>query len=134
MVQRAPTADQFDAAIDSQIAGGEEVKMNMVRTVPRGALHIDRFSAGLDDLTRKEQGDQIIVLRRLSTMKRFSEFEASDNPSIARTMTNLFKEKLVESTGGSYPWTEFKLTDAGKAALAAAAFADTKAPCEVPNK
>ncbi len=95
------------------------MKINMVRTVPRGALHIDRFSAGLDDLKRAEQKDLVTVLRKLSTMKRFSSFEASDNPAIAKTMTTICQEKYIETTGGEYPWTEFKLTAKGQAAIVA---------------
>lgn len=96
-------------------------------------FHIDRLSAGLDDLTRKQQADHVAVLRVLQKTGRFSEFEASDNPSIARTMTRLMHKgcttvnadgskkaygRLLKSTGGNYPWTTCELTDAGRDCLA----------------
>ena len=37
------------------------------------------FSSGLDDLTRKQQGDVATVLRVLKSAGRFSAFEASAN-------------------------------------------------------
>jgi len=95
-------------------------------------IHIDRFSAGIDDLTRKQQGDHIAVLRVLQRTGRFSNFEATDNAVIARTMTRLFNKGLVlkdadgrktiigvlvKRTGGDFPWTTCELTDAGKQLL-----------------
>lgn len=83
------------------------------------AMYIDCFSAGLDDMKRKEQGDPRAVLQKLSTMKRFSVFEACDNDTIAHTMTLLFKQGYVRDTKkGSYPWTYFEITEAGKAFIA----------------
>jgi hypothetical protein len=97
-------------------------------------IHIDRFSAGLDDLTRKQQADHIEVLRVLSRTGRFSCFEASENDTIARTMTRLIHKGyttvdfdgkktdhglLLKKTGGAYPWTTCELTDAGKRLLEA---------------
>ncbi len=72
-----------------------------------GPLHIDRFSAGLDELTRKESRDFETVLAVLRRTKLFSAFEASDNPTIARTMTTLIKSGriTVDNTVG-YPWTK----------------------------
>lgn len=92
------------------------------------------FSSGLDDLTRKQQADYIEVLRVLKREGRFSAFEASDNMTIARTITRLIHKGLTtvkdgvktehgllietdKSTG--YPWTGVKLTAAGEALLAA---------------
>jgi len=86
----------------------------------RGVVILDRFSAGLDDLSRKQQADPLAVLRKLSTMKRFSVFEATENDAIASTMTLLFKQGYLRDTKkGGYPWTYFELTDAGKAFLMA---------------
>lgn len=83
------------------------------------AMYLDSFSAGLDDMKRKEQGDPRAVLRKLSTMERFSVFEATDNDAIAHTMTLLFKQGYVRDTGkGGYPWTYFEITEAGKAFMA----------------
>ncbi|MFP3428779.1 hypothetical protein SB781_03415 [Paraburkholderia sp. SIMBA_061] len=83
------------------------------------AVYVDRFSAGLDDLTRKQQGDHIAVLRVLNKTGRFSCFEASENQTIARTMDFILHSDLVQTTDNGYPWTGVKLTDAGRAALEA---------------
>jgi hypothetical protein len=99
------------------------------------AVHIDRFSAGLDDLTRKQQADHIAVLRVLARTKRFSCFEASENQVIAKTMDRLLWKEcttvngvekikhgvLLKRTGGEYPWTTVELTDAGKRLISEAA-------------
>ncbi|MDQ0035468.1 hypothetical protein J2W30_003236 [Variovorax boronicumulans] len=92
------------------------------------------FSAGLDDLTRKQQADPIAVLRVLKAAGRFSSFEASANDVIARTITRMIHKglttikdgvrtnhgKLIEVDDAPYPWTNVKLTAAGEALLAAA--------------
>lgn len=78
---------------------------------------VDRFSAGLDDLSRKEQKDHIAVLRVMSKMTRYSVFEATENESIARTLDYIIKARLIKHTGGSYPWANFELTDAGRELL-----------------
>ena len=80
-------------------------------------MFIDRFSAGLDDLNRKQQADMQIVLRVMEKAKRFSSFEASDNDVIARTVTDIFRLGYVKDIGGGYPWTNVELTDAGRAFL-----------------
>lgn len=71
---------------------------------------IDRFSAGLDDLNRKQQGDHVAVLRVLHLTGRFSCFEASENQTIARTMDYILHDGLIETTDNGYPWTGVKLT------------------------
>ena len=82
-----------------------------------GRVHIDRFSAGLDDLSKKDQRDDAAVLRVLKRTGRFSAFEASDNEGIAATVTRLLRDKLIESIGGEYPWTKVLVTAAGEAVL-----------------
>lgn len=83
-------------------------------------VHVCQFSAGLDELTRREQRVPALVLRRLATMTRFSVFEASDNPVIARTMTLLCQEGFIRTDHSTpYPWVEFVLTDKGRELLAA---------------
>jgi len=92
-------------------------------------FHIDRFSAGLDDLTRKQQADHIAVLRVLARTGRFSCFEASENDTIARTMDRLIHKgcttvdadgkktahgALLKLLGGDYPWMTVEITEAGK--------------------
>jgi hypothetical protein len=88
-------------------------------------IYIDRFSAGLDDLTRKQQADPVAVLRVLKATGRFSVFEATDNDIIARTMTRLVHKgyqgygRLIEIDNScGYPWTKVKLTEAGERLLA----------------
>ena len=68
-------------------------------------IYIDRFSAGLDELTRKEQRNSEAVLAVLRQAKRFSAFEASDNAAIARTMTMLIETGRVTTDNScGYPW------------------------------
>ena len=92
------------------------------------AIHIDRFSAGLDDLTRRQQADHLEVLRVLDRTGRYSIFEATENEVIARTMDRLLWKScstvvdgaktehglLLTRTGGEYPWVEVASTEAGK--------------------
>jgi hypothetical protein len=92
------------------------------------AIHIDRFTSGLDELTRRQQADHIAVLHVLARTGRFSVFEASDNQVIARTMDRLIHKGfttvldgkktdhglLLKLLGGNYPWTACELTEAGK--------------------
>jgi len=95
-------------------------------------VRIDRFSAGLDELTRKQQADPKAVLRVLEITKRFSCFEASENDVIARTITRMIHKglilkksdgtkteygQLIKTTGGDYPWTTVEITEGGKRLL-----------------
>jgi len=78
-------------------------------------VHICRFTAGLDELTRKQQKDVATVLGVLKETKRFSVFEATANQVIAKTVTVLFERGLVENTKqGAFPWTYVALTAAGE--------------------
>ena len=82
-------------------------------------VHIDSFSVGIDELKKKDQANHLVVLKMITDAGRFSCFEASDNPTIARTMTRLCSGPLMETdiqTCG-YPWTLVKLTDEGRKAL-----------------
>lgn len=87
------------------------------------------FSSGLDDLTRREQGDVNKVLKVLKATGRYSVFEAMANETIARMMSRLHHKgyrgygKLIEKTGGEYPWTTVRLTEGGERLLADAAAA-----------
>lgn len=93
------------------------------------AIFICDFSAGLDGMKRKDQSDAAKVLQVLEKTGRFSVFEATANPTIARTMTRLCTKgavvirdghrteygKLIETDNTcGYPWTKVKLTDAGR--------------------
>jgi hypothetical protein len=84
-----------------------------------GGPIVDRFSAGLDDLSRKDQADSAAVLRVLKRTGKFSVFEASENQTIADTMTRIMRSGWVETLGGEYPWTAVRVTQAGDAFLAA---------------
>ena len=94
--------------------------------------HYDRFRAGLDDLTRAQQADDVKVLRVLQKTKRFSCFEASENATIGRTITRLIHKAytridadgtrheyglLLRTTGGAYPLTNVELTEGGQRLL-----------------
>jgi len=76
-------------------------------------VHVCRFSAGLDDLSRKEQADPATVLRTLKRLGRYSCFEASDNRVIAKTMDSLQERKLLVSSCGAYPWSTCTVTPLG---------------------
>jgi hypothetical protein len=80
-------------------------------------VRIDRFSAGLDELTRKQQRSFTEVLRVLDRTKRFSIFEATENQVIARTMDGLTEQGLINVTPQGYPWSAVELTDAGRGLL-----------------
>jgi hypothetical protein len=83
-----------------------------------GAWHIDCFTAGLDDLKRKEQRDIKVVARVLAREGRFSVFEATANPVIAGTMVRIEQSGWFEFDNScGYPWMKVTLTEAGKAAL-----------------
>ena len=78
-------------------------------------IYICDFSSGLDDMPRKDQRDLAKVLRVLEQCGRFSVFEATDNQTIATTMTKLCRSYLIETDNScGYPWTMVKLTDAGR--------------------
>lgn len=96
------------------------------------AIFICSFSAGIDDLTRKQQADPLHILRILERTKRFSVFEATANDVIARTMTKMMHKGckrlmpdgtrknygvLLSHIGGDYPWTKVQLTDGARQML-----------------
>ena len=83
-------------------------------------VHICVLSTELDDLPRRKQASLFAVARVLAKTGRFSNFEATANPVIARTM-----DKVIESGWfdldrevQGFPWTVVKLTDKGRKALA----------------
>lgn len=86
-----------------------------------GAIFIDNFSSGLDELPRKQQGSAEAVLRVLHQRKRFSVFEVTANDIIARTVTRVIKQRYVRELGGAFPWTNVELTEAGLALIGATA-------------
>lgn len=77
--------------------------------------YVDRFSAGLDDLTRKQQASRVEVLRKLKEIKRYSIFEATENKVIAKTMDQLVRAKLIKTDNScGYPWINVTLTEDGE--------------------
>lgn len=69
------------------------------------------FSTRLDDLSRKEQGDPEKVIEVLKETGRFSCFEATANATIAGTLTELCKERILTNPASQYPWTEILMID-----------------------
>jgi len=67
-------------------------------------FHIDKFSVGIDELSLKDQANPEAVIDVLKKHKRFSCFEASANQTIARTMTQLCKKRVVTDDTTVYPW------------------------------
>lgn len=85
------------------------------------AIYLCSFTGGIDEMKRADQRDLVRVLRVLDAQprKRFSVFEASDNMNIARTMTRIVREGYITTDNScGYPWTAYKLTDKGRAAIA----------------
>ena len=72
------------------------------------------FSNGLDELTRKQQRSDFHVLVTLHRIGRFSVFEATENGTIARKMTDLVRRKLIEiDNSPGFPWSIATLTPSG---------------------
>jgi hypothetical protein len=66
----------------------------------------------------KDQRDMRKVASVLAKAGRFSVFEATDNPVIAKTMDKLQASGWFEfDNGPGFPWTKVTLTEAGKTAL-----------------
>lgn len=76
-------------------------------------IHVCSFDTGLADLKRKEQRDPALVLNHLAQSGKFSNFEATDNQTIARTVQSLIDDGYMATTPKTYPWTEVKLTAKG---------------------
>lgn len=95
-------------------------------------IYVDCFTEGLDELPRRKQSNPVEVLRLLHKAGRFSVFEATANETIARMMDRLMNKgcsivkdgvrtdygKLLENTGGAFPWTTVRLTEGGLRLLA----------------
>lgn len=81
-------------------------------------VHICSFSAGLDGMKKKDQKDVAKVLAVLKECKRFSCFEATENMTIAKTVTLAYDRKLIKSVGGSFPWTDIEITPEGEQVIA----------------
>lgn len=78
-------------------------------------VRICSFASSIADLPRSAQRDPRLVLASLKADPVFSSFDASANPSIAKTMTYLFARGLVEDDKTrEYPWTRVRVTEAGE--------------------
>lgn len=75
------------------------------------------FSVGLDELPRRKQRDPKEVLRVLHRAGRFSVFEATDNQTIARMMSRLERDGLIECELLTFPWTACRITDRAHAMI-----------------
>jgi hypothetical protein len=88
--------------------------------VKKTRLIVCSFSSGLDELGPRQRRSVPTVLRVLARLepKRYSMFEATANPHIARTMIMICREELIRTTGGAFPWTGYTITAKGRKALA----------------
>src|ERR1041384_568029 len=82
----------------------------------RPVIHLCSFTVGIDELPQRKQRNITDVLKILNETKRFSVFEATANPIIARTMDRM-QGRYFKVVGGAYPWINIELTDLGREAL-----------------
>jgi hypothetical protein len=78
-------------------------------------VRICRFTSLDEVLPKSAYGNRVKVLQALARVGRFSVFEVTDSPTLARTMDRLGRDKLYRRTGGVFPWTEIELTATGRA-------------------
>lgn len=82
-------------------------------------VHIDQFSVGLDELKPKSQRNPVRVLRMLYASGRFSVFEATASPAIAKTMDWLYDNGYFKTDNScGYPWTKVVKTPKGESLIA----------------
>lgn len=71
------------------------------------------FNPGIDEMPKrlkwKEQRAWIYknLLRR--KRQRFSCFEVGENMQAAKRLGSMVTQGIIESTGGDFPWTEYRL-------------------------
>lgn len=77
------------------------------------------FSSAISEMKRKDQGDPAKVLAVIEKSPRVSCFDLSENQTIARTVTRLKHDGLIEypDPQPEYPWNNIVLTEAGKLKL-----------------
>lgn len=74
----------------------------------------------LADLPEKRHGSERSVLRAIRATAnkngvcRFSVFDATASDAMAETMDSLIQKGRIVECGGSYPWTECKVTKRAK--------------------
>jgi hypothetical protein len=82
------------------------------------ATYVDDFSTISGNLTRKEQGDIRRVLAEVMRAKgMFSIFDATENQSIASSMTAIERSGWIKRIEHGYPWLQWELTDEGRQQL-----------------
>ena len=83
------------------------------------AVFVCSFSGAIGEMKRKDQGDPEKVLAVLEKSSRVSCFDLSENQTIARTVTRLKRDGLIEypQPQPGYPWNNIVLTEAGKLKL-----------------
>lgn len=79
-------------------------------------LHLCAHTTGLDDLPNKRQRDMRWVARHVAEHGRFSVFEATATPALAKTFDRIskvgwFKYDYAKST---HPWIVCSLTERGR--------------------
>ena len=76
-------------------------------------IHVDCFTS-LHELKNKGQGDTIKVLKVLHKIKRYSIWDATENPTIARTLDRICRANLITvGADSAFPWLECVLTVRG---------------------
>lgn len=68
------------------------------------AVFIDRFGAGLDELTRRDRRNPEIVLHTLRAARRFSVFEATEHQDLAHLLERLTRDGRIATKPLGFPW------------------------------
>lgn len=78
-------------------------------------VHIDYFGSAIGEMKRRDQSDNFKVLLVLKASPRFSVFDATDNQSIAKTLTRLMDLAFIEypAPQPGYPWAVAAITEKG---------------------
>ncbi len=82
-------------------------------------MHISLHDLGLMDEPKRLQRDPIHVGKVIAKAGRYSAFDATATPELAKTMDFIVREGWFKSDVESsvYPWVAVTLTDKGKEAL-----------------
>lgn len=77
------------------------------------------FTGAIGDMKPKDQRSAVKVLAVLVKSPRFSVFDATERPEIARTLDDLKARDLIEypDPQPEFPWNVVNVTDKGKALL-----------------
>lgn len=80
----------------------------------KSITHLCVFTTGIDEMPRKDQSSISKVLGVLAKSTRFSVFEVTANPDIAKTMEDIEEAGYIKRKGGGYPWCKYEMTQKGK--------------------